>query len=88
MVDEVILSSFNHQILVLAKKLNPKIKTAALVMSVNDLQKLIIEIKPGAINPNYMFVKKFTIKKIHESGLKVNVWTVNDEASIKRLIEW
>lgn len=88
MVDEVILSSFNHQTLVLAKKINPKIKTAALVMSVSDLQKIINEIKPDAINPNYTFIKKFTIKKIHEAGLKINVWTVNDEASIKRLIEW
>ena len=39
----------------------------------------------SAININHFFATKRLIDKIHESGKKINVWTINDSTKIRKL---
>lgn len=43
-------------------------------------------IKFYSVNPYYKFTTSSKIKKYHEQGLKVNVWTVNDPKTMLKLI--
>ncbi len=40
------------------------------------------------INPNYRFARKRILKKLHERGQQMYVWTVNDEKLMKKLLNW
>lgn len=41
----------------------------------------------SAINPEHTMVTEDLVNKAHAAGLKVNVWTVNEHADIKRMAE-
>jgi glycerophosphoryl diester phosphodiesterase len=88
MVDRVIISSFDHFALRKIKEIEPKVLTAILYHG-----GLIDEITPAinanadAIHPEYTLVTKETIKAAKDAGLFVNVWTVDDEADMKDMID-
>ena len=42
----------------------------------------------AGINPNYRFARKRIVKKLHERGQQIYVWTVNDEKLMKKLLRW
>ena len=44
-------------------------------------------ISPDLIHPHYNDVNKRFIEKQHQKNRKVNVWTVNTETEIKKLLE-
>ncbi len=42
----------------------------------------------AGINPNYRFARKRILKKLHQRGQQMYVWTVNDEKLMKKLLRW
>jgi glycerophosphoryl diester phosphodiesterase len=90
MKNSVIVSSFNHAYLKKIKELDPDIQTGALVGDIagkEDLDKIIEECHPDAVNPRFTGVDKKIVKAAHDRGLQVNVYTVNDPISMRMLIK-
>lgn len=42
----------------------------------------------AGINPNKRFARKRIVKKLHERGQQIYVWTVNDEKDMQKLLNW
>lgn len=89
MVDDVIVSSFKHDYLVQVKKINPKIVTAALVeQGFNDPVALLQKLNAQAYNPGISGLYDWsTIRQVREAGFDVFVWTVNDEETMRNLVD-
>ena len=88
MVERVIISSFNHDYLRRVKAANPNLVTAALVFApVADAAAWLRELQAKALNPNPESIDLAAIDPLRAQGFGVNVWTVNDEALMRRLIE-
>lgn len=88
--ENILISSFNHEILKRVYKKNNKLKIGLLFDEVpNNLEEYIekVGIKPYSINPN---IKKFSIEKsriIKRNNLKIFTYTVNEEIDYKKAIE-
>ncbi|CUN52585.1 glycerophosphodiester phosphodiesterase [Sarcina ventriculi] len=88
MIENTIISSFNHESLKICKKINKNIKTAALYSEpIEDIVNYAKELGVYAIHPDYKLVDKSLIKKCHENNILVNAYTVNEKEDIERLIE-
>ncbi len=89
MVDQVIISSFNHSYIVRAKNANDQIVTAALIEDpVEDPIALMQRTNAKALNPDYHLLKDLTVvQTIRKAGYDVYVWTVNDPDLMRQLIE-
>lgn len=93
-LDRVIISSFDARILKTVKSIEPRCKTAFLYPSTNPSTHrfeifpffTVKRIGADIIHPAYMFVTKPLVMLAHKLGLQVNVWTVNDEPTVKRLL--
>lgn len=94
-LDRVIISSFNGNILKQVKSIEPRCKTAFLYPSTNlrvyrfELIPFLTVKRIGAdiIHPASPVVSRPLVRLAHRLGLKVNVWTVNDEKEVKRLLK-
>ncbi|MRS03642.1 glycerophosphodiester phosphodiesterase [bacterium] len=87
MHEYVLISSFNLDYLVQVKKLNPNLKTAALVKKMDDPIKVLQDTGADAINPSYDSINDLSIiKTLRDAGVDVYVWTVNDEDTMMTLI--
>ena len=88
MIENTIISSFNHESLKICKKINKNIKTAVLYSEpIEDIVNYAKELGVYAIHPDYKLVDKSLIKKCHENHILVNAYTVNEKEDIERLIE-
>jgi len=90
MEERVIYSSFNHYSLVHLKKINPKAKIALLYeLGMIDPWVYANYVKAYAIHPHYYVIMALpeTVRLCHENGIKVNVWTVDENAVIKKMLE-
>lgn len=85
--DKIIISSFEWTELEEARQLNEQISIAVLTAE-NPVLAIDFANKVGAlaINPNAADVSFSSVKLIHEAGLKVYTWTVNDEGMFKNLM--
>ena len=45
------------------------------------------DIKADALNIRWEFLNESILKKAHQLGLEVNVWTVNDKEALEKMIE-
>ncbi len=88
MSGSVIISSFNHTYLQRVKAADLGIVTAALVEKPDpDPVALLSRLQAQAYNPGIENLEIQQIEQVTSTGAKVFVWTVNDEASMQRLIE-
>jgi glycerophosphoryl diester phosphodiesterase len=88
MADRVLISSFNHTYLERVKKANPKIATGALVEKADpDPIALLKRLNAQAYNPRVGAISPSEIGKIRDAGFDVYIWTVNDEATMKQLVD-
>ncbi len=84
----VLLSSFNHDYLRQAKQLNPEIATAALVEKKHpkNLPGYLRELRVDAYHPDQRITDAQLIRQLAASGIRVNLWTVNDPARAQYFI--
>lgn len=94
MIDElsmfrsVLLSSFNHEYLRQAEAINPMIETAALIeQPVENPAALLDHLEAQALNPDKDLVTPEMVHNLRDGDYDVYVWTVNDEAEMRKLIQ-
>lgn len=85
MVNDVIITSFHHDVIVKIKEFNPKIKTGALVKDITpkEIEEKILELNTDALNTRYIMVNKSLVRTAHKHGLKINPYTINDAFAMK-----
>ncbi|TGE32181.1 glycerophosphodiester phosphodiesterase [Desulfosporosinus sp. Sb-LF] len=85
--ERVVLSSFNHYSMVHCKEITPDLKTGLLYME--GLYRPNIYARTAhadALHPYFYAVNEDIIREAHLEGLLVNTFTVNDLATMRRLI--
>ena len=88
MEDSVIISSFNHSYVQRARTANTRIVTAALVEDPDpDPVALLSRLNAQAYNPYVKTLNFDQVQQVTSAGADVFVWTVNDEATMRRLID-
>ena len=87
MVDQVIISSFQHRYLEECRALCPEMATGALVEHVrpDDPVALCRRLQVNAYHPDQHILAPGDLAALRDAGFAVNVWTVNDMGEAKRL---
>jgi glycerophosphoryl diester phosphodiesterase len=84
---KVLLSSFNHYSIHKISKIAPDIMTGILYGEILynpwDYARYV---GSNAINPHYLCISGEIIKQSHKNGIKVHVYTVNNEEDITKMI--
>jgi len=89
MNSSVLVSSFNHDYLKRVKKADPGMETAALIDDpLPDPVSTLKELGAVALNPNGKKLDRETVEKVRKAGFGVYVWTVNEDADMKKMLEW
>jgi glycerophosphoryl diester phosphodiesterase len=89
LVDQVLVSSFNHSYLARIRKAVPRIPVAALIdKPLHDPVAILRSLGAVSLNPNYKHLDKKTVQKLREAGFGVLVWTPNEIDDMKRLLDW
>lgn len=90
MEERIIYSSFNHYSLLRVKEIDNKAVCGLLFSDILVRPwKYALEVGVEALHPHFgqtIYLEDFC-RKAHEAGLAVNVWTVNFERDMKRVIE-
>jgi glycerophosphoryl diester phosphodiesterase len=88
MIDRVIISSFDHELLKDLKEKKPELLTGILYNAgLIDHIKPVKDAKADAAHPDHAQMTADNIKAIKDAGFLINVWTVDDEEDIKRMID-
>lgn len=83
----VIVSSFDQTYVKKVKQLDPGIPTGLLVyVSPGDPVNCLKRINADAYHPGISVIDVSNIRKLRQEGFYVNVWTVNDERTMRDLI--
>jgi glycerophosphoryl diester phosphodiesterase len=86
MFQDVIISSFSHDTLSTIRSMSERAPIAILVdKPKEDLVSYAVDFRANAINPQYQFVTSEFVQDIHNAGLKIYPWTVNDQKTMKDL---
>ncbi len=88
-MDRVYYSSFDPQMLVEVRKIDPKAHIAFLMEdNIKDLIEIATELRADIISPEHVFIKdRKDVERFHQLGFKVMLWTVNDPARSLQLLE-
>lgn len=84
---------FNPKQVGLVKAANPKVEIGLSISAKRPARELKMLIplakamRATAINPEHTLVTPELVEKAHAAGLKVNTWTVNEHADLKRVTE-
>lgn len=85
--ERVILSSFNHYSMVHCKEIAPDLKTGLLYMEGLYRPSLYARTtRADALHPYFYAVNEEIIREAHSEGLLVTPFTVNDPATMRRLV--
>ncbi len=93
--DNLLISSFDPDLLVYIKDIDEKCKTGFLYSPDKPITyKRVLgheidfakSIGADAIHPHRMFVNKALVDAAHADGIMINPWTVNKEKEIKKLV--
>lgn len=89
MTDRVLVSSFNHDYILRAKRAEPSLRTGALVEeAVADPVALLERTGAFSFNPGLETLTKETVAAVRDFGREVYVWTVNEIPDMERLLDW
>ncbi len=85
----VTIQSFDIRVLQYFNKVYPDVRLSVLEEFETDSEKVIesIGFYPEIYSPNYKLLKPKRVDWLHEKGMKVVPWTVNDIEEIKELIK-
>lgn len=95
--DRVCVGSFSSARITKFRKMLPHVPTSAAPMSAGLLPMGIartrgdvfqIPIRHKVLGVTLELITPKTVQAIHQAGKKVHVWTINDELTMHRLIEW
>lgn len=86
-IGNTIVSSFDAPLIKRLKQLHPDVYTCFLYNKRRSPAAYAQSLGCSAIHPYHKNLKKVTVENAHKRGLKVNCWTANEEADIRRMIE-
>jgi glycerophosphoryl diester phosphodiesterase len=85
---QVVISSFNHDYLRQIRQINPHLPIQALVIQrIEEPEAYLRALGAEAINPPSGLWSASEIAKLENQGIQFNIWTVNDEPSMKALVQ-
>ena len=82
MMDNVIIISFHEDALRKVRKLNEKVATGLIYVRHKNPIESALELKADYLLSLYRFTHSAEVKKAHENGLKVIVWTINNPEEV------
>lgn len=87
-LDGVIFISFNLQNLVILREILPKQPAQHLICEVND--EIIATLKKYHLDIDVLWtaLNEENVKLLHENGIKINTWTVDDAEKGEQLVSW
>ena len=87
--EQILVSSFDHGMLQTVKRLDDKLKIGALIFhEPEEATHFVDDMSAYSVNPWVMTVSESFVKKAHDAGLKVFVYTVNEKDDIERMRSW
>jgi glycerophosphoryl diester phosphodiesterase len=88
--DRVSVRSFDHRSVLALKRQRPQLQTAVLVdgTALVDPVAAVRQAEASTYCPDYHFLDLAQIRQLHEAGIAVVPWTVNDDADWQRLLAW
>jgi glycerophosphoryl diester phosphodiesterase len=85
---QVVVSSFEHDYLRKLNTLNPSIPIQALTSQpISDLPAYLAELGTDTCNPKADVWSTQELREFGQNGIRFNVWTVNDESTMRGLIQ-
>jgi glycerophosphoryl diester phosphodiesterase len=86
-LDRCVIQSFDVRSVQAVKKLSPKVTTSFLVANIKGVSKnlKLLGFNPDYYSPQYKLVTQRTVNKLHQQGIKIAVWTVNEKADIEKM---
>lgn len=86
--DRFTIQSFDFNVLKHLHKSNPEVRLVALVENAKGIDAALeaLGFTPEVYSPYFILLKKEDIDMIHEKGMKVIPWTVNDRKDMERLV--
>ena len=88
-LERVLISCFNGDLLVRMKELHPDLRCGWLCYG-EDVKRsidLAVAGKLDAIHPDFYHVDEAYIREAHANGIQINVWTVNDPKDIQAMLD-
>ena len=79
----VIITSFIEEALKKVRELNGNVETGLIYVNYKNPIKAALELKANYLLPLYRFTHTANVKKAHQNGLKVVVWTINKPEEVK-----
>ena len=88
--DKSCVQSFDVRALQAVKKLDAAITLALLVENMDGVETNLerLGFQPDIYSCYYLLLRKKTVKKLHEQGIRVIPWTVNKVKAMKKLRRW
>ena len=83
LTDNVILVSFHEEVLKKIRELNQTITTGLIYVRHKNPVQAALDLKATYLLSLYSFTHSANIKKAHENGLKVIVWTINKKEEVE-----
>lgn len=89
-LERIIVQSFDFRILKYWNENYGEIKLAALVNNAKSIDTNLANLgfKPDIYSPNFHLLSRSKVRDLHNRGIKVIPWTVNDQKTMKKLIGW
>ena len=87
-VERTVVRSFDHRCVRLIRELEPGLTGAVLVADTTPVDPAALVRAAGAslYCPSYHFVDTDVVRRLHDQGFRVLVWTVNEEEAWQRLL--
>jgi len=88
--ERIVIQSFDFRVLKYWHANYPEVRLAALIENLKSIDSNIksLGFKPHIFSPNHRLLTKKKVEKLHEDGIKVIPWTVNDVDTMQKLINW
>ncbi len=82
--------SFDHRSVLALRRLEPGLTAAVLVANTAPVRpvELMRAADAQIYCPDVNFLDELQVRQLHEAGVRVQPWTVNDEVSWERLLAW
>lgn len=88
-LDNIIVSSFKHSVLLELYNINPDIPLGVLTEdNFSEALAFANVIKAKAIHPKFSLLTKLNVAQAQALGYKINTWTVNTKQDIKQAISY
>jgi len=85
--NDVIIVSFLEEALKRVRDLNENVETGLIYARHKNPVKEALELRANYLLPLYRFTHTSNIQKAHENGLKVIVWTINNQEEVLKYVK-